>query len=65
MSAGRISNAHREREASIPSFSYTPTAVRQYPNGSAPIPNSKRKFYLSIRLVIAIRPTFRSFCAYT
>ena len=54
MSAGRISNAHREREASIPSFSYTPTAVRQYPNGSAPIPNSKRKFYLSIRLVIAI-----------
>ena len=42
MPTGRNTKARREREASFPSFSYTPTAVRQYPNGFAPIPNLKR-----------------------
>ena len=42
MPAGRCTKARREREAAFPSCSYTPTAVRQYPNGFAPIPNLKR-----------------------
>ena len=49
MSARRKFNAYREREASFPSCSYTPTAVRLYPNGFVPIPNLKRIFFLFIR----------------
>ena len=50
MSARRKFNAYREREASFPSCSYTPTAVRLYPNGFVPIANLKRIFFLFIRL---------------
>ena len=66
MYAGRIIKACREREVSFPSCSYTPTAVRLYPNGFVPIPNLKRIFFLFIRLAsLFLRLHDRRFCAHT